>query len=107
MGKVFILIKSNISSTTPKSLVNIIEIVMILSEDEDEGVSLVCQKMLVDLTEIVSETVLENSEENFYKVISTLPRIFNSIGKNESKIPFRYVCFELNYFRRKRTVAST
>lgn len=71
-------------STLPKTISILIQIVIILTEDEDDVVRKKANVVLNDLTRKMNDnvvrTILENSEENFYQSVLKLPRIFNSFG---------------------------
>lgn len=69
----------------PTSTSHLIEIIITLSEDDNEEVKQksadVLQKLSGQLSSINFKSLLENLEEGFYNGINSLPRKFNGIGK--------------------------
>lgn len=68
----------------PKSSSHLIEIVITLTEDDNEEVSLFSNNILTNLSSQLSLTtfkdLLETLEEGFINGINRLPRKFNSVG---------------------------
>lgn len=68
----------------PKCIGHVVHILIGCSEDADEKVRELAQKTLQELSESFSSDLhgqlVENLEEKFYGVVSTLPRIFNRKG---------------------------
>lgn len=69
----------------PKCISQTVHILIGCSEDTDAEVKSLAQETLNQLSEDFSSdlyvSLIENLEERFYGVISTLPRIFNRKGK--------------------------
>lgn len=69
----------------PKCVSQAVHILIACSEDRDNEVKSLSEKMLKELSEQFSSDfnapLIQNLEENFYNIISTLPRIFNRQGK--------------------------
>lgn len=69
----------------PTTLGIMIEILITLSEDENEEVSCKSKHTLAKLSQSFSsdefKQLLENLEEGFYGAVTSLPRIFNGIGR--------------------------
>lgn len=73
--------------TMPKSITVLIEILITLTQDEDETVRAKAHDCLKNLSEKFNDdsyrTILENVQERFLNCVKSLPRVFNGIDENE------------------------
>lgn len=73
-----------VCSTMPKCISHAVHILIGCSEDDNGEIQNLSRETLKDLsTKLSSELsgpLIENLEEKFYSVVSTLPRIFNRKG---------------------------
>ncbi|KAJ8959272.1 hypothetical protein NQ314_006300 [Rhamnusium bicolor] len=96
------LITENCFSTMPRSLSHLIEIVLALSEDENDEVKQKCNDILGKLSSQLSssslKSLLENLEEGFYNDINRLPRKFNGIDEREQLTSLNLIIGYINLF---------
>ncbi|KAF2903943.1 hypothetical protein ILUMI_02227 [Ignelater luminosus] len=75
------------STTIPITISKTIEVLIILSEDENDEIShtsgTVVAMMSEKFSSEVCKSLLENLEENFYDSINALPRVCNSLDESE------------------------
>ena len=79
------LLLENCVHTMPTSISHVIDIIIILSEDCDSCISQKSKSVLNDLSKklVTNEykALLDNLEESFYGVVTSMPRKFNGIGR--------------------------
>lgn len=72
----------------PQSACTLIEYLIILSQDSESDVSMKSNNVIGDLSVRLTadhlNTVFENLEEGLYNAINSLPRKFNSVGKQKN-----------------------
>ncbi|CAH0559229.1 unnamed protein product [Brassicogethes aeneus] len=86
----------------PSTIGNLIEIVISLSEDENDEVKNASKNILSNLSNKFSEsqfkTLLENLEEGFFNSINSLPRKFNGIDEREQLSALNLIIGYINLF---------
>jgi hypothetical protein len=94
------LLIDNCVHTMPTSVGHLVDIVISLSEDADVSVSDKNKQILEDLSSKLTrnefKSLLDNLEESFYGVVTSMPRKFNGIGK---KSQIEVLSAKLNVFR--------
>lgn len=79
------LLLENCIDTMPTSITCLIDIVIILSEDDDDSVSVKSKQVLGHLSCKLPrdefKSLLDNLEENFYTILTSIPRKFNAVGR--------------------------
>lgn len=70
----------------PMTMSHIIEILITLSEDDDTELASKSKEIVMKFSQGYFPNTLkimtENIEENFYNLLSAMPRIFNSLGNH-------------------------